>query len=575
MPNMTFRVAMAGALLAAAACGANAATFDLARRSRDGAIVPGLRIEGEIVPGDAQRLLDSYAKYGKVISPVYPRSRGGDVEEAMRMGTIIRRLRLETSVPVWDTGEPPVDLIKVDRPEDTVCASACFLVYAGGATRFGNYLAMHRPYLARKEAQVLSDVELEAAQKAMDSTVKAYLADMEVDQYWIDRMFSANSQEYYMPTWDEADSKIHHLMDTVPSLEEVVLSKCKEDPDVDQKMQAFRASRSGPLTAADVEKMKEITRESDVFYECEKTMLSDMQDAAFARENEPALIAKCGPLPLTPSENSTLRALIAKGDRVTPDEAATRQVLWDTYRSKYEPNRQCRTEIIIDLGMAAVNRWAEEQKESLRRPPPPVTEDFNAKGLSGAEMAKRGKDAYKAERWDVAARWFRMAADLGDAEGMMGMNWIYGNGKGVPENDAEAHRWRRMAAEHGSTDAMDVLAYDYEHGEGVTQDYTEAMRWHRKAADMGDASAMTQVGELYKSGRGVPQDYSEAMRWFRKAADAGQSFALVQIGWLYEFGLGVRMDEEQTRQWMEKAVTSDDDTGKIVANQWLIDHPSQ
>jgi len=326
MPNMTF--AMAGALLAGAACSADAATFDLDRRPGDGAIVPGLRIEGEIVPGDAQRLLDSYAKYGKEISPVYPRSRGGDVEEAMRMGTIIRRLRLETSVPVWDTGKPPVDLIKVDRPEDTVCASACFLVYAGGATRLGNYLALHRPYLARKEAQALSDVELEAAQKTMDSKVKAYLADMEVDQYWIDRMFSANSQEYYMPRWNEADSKIHHLMDMVPSLEEVVLSKCKEDPDVDRKMQAFRASRSGPLTAADVEKMNEIMRDSDVFYECEKTVLSDMQDAAFARENESALTAKCGPSPLTPSENSTLRALIAKGDRVTPDEAATMQALW-------------------------------------------------------------------------------------------------------------------------------------------------------------------------------------------------------------------------------------------------------
>ncbi len=118
---------------------------------------------------------------------------------------------------------------------------------------FGNYLAMHRPYLARKGAQALSDVELEAAQKTMDSRVKQYLADMEVDQYWLDRMFSANSQEYYMPPWNEANSKIHHLMDMVPSLEEVVLSKCKEDPDVDRKVQAFGASRSGPLIAADVE----------------------------------------------------------------------------------------------------------------------------------------------------------------------------------------------------------------------------------------------------------------------------------------------------------------------------------
>ena len=120
-----------------------------------------------------------------------------------------------------------------------------------------------------------------------------------------------------------------------------------------------------------------------------------------------------------------------------------------------------------------------------------------------------------------------MAADLGDAQGMMGMNWIYGNGKGVPENDAEALRWLRMAAEHGSTDAMESLGYDCENGgKGVTQDYTEAMRWYRKAADKGDATAMIHVGDLYSSGHGVPLDYSEAMRWFRKAADAGEGFAI-------------------------------------------------
>ena len=52
----------------------------------------------------------------------------------------------------------------------------------------------------------------------------------------------------------------------------------------------------------------------------------------------------------------------------------------------------------------------------------------------------------------------------------------------------------------------------------------------------------------------------------RKAADAGDSFAMERIGFLYSEGLGVPKDEEQARQWMKKAVTSDDDTGKFVAN---------
>jgi hypothetical protein len=384
----------------------------------------------------------------------------------------------------------------------------------------------------------------------VDSRVKAYLADMEVDQYWIDRMFSANSQEYYMPPWFEADSKLHHLMDMVPSLEEVVLSKCKEDPDVDRKVQAFGASGSGPLTDADVKKMKEITREADVFYECEKTVLSAMQNAAFERENEPVLTAKCG------------------------------------------PNRQCRADTIFEFSIGAINRWTQEQGERRPKRPPPVAEDFDGRGLSAADMAKRGKDAYKAQRWDVAARWFRMAADLGDADGMMGMTRIYGSGKGVPENKAEALRWLRIAADHGNTDAMESLGYECENGgkgvaamtslgydcedggKGPTQDYEQAMRWYRKAADMGSAKAMIHVGELYDSGHGVPADYSEAMRWFRKAADKGDGFAMVQISYLYQLGHGVPKDEEQARQWMKRAVTSGDDIAQVVANQRLVDHPS-
>jgi TPR repeat protein len=570
--NTSFAVAVITALVVGAASAADAATLDFARKA-DGTIVSGVRIEGEIVPGDAQRLLDFYAKYGIAISPVYLRSKGGDVEEAMRIGTIIRRLRLGTEVPVWDTGKPPVGLIKVDHPEDSICASACFLVYAGGATRFGNYLALHRPYLAREDARTLTDIEYEALQKAMIPKVKAYLVDMDVDQYWIDRMFAANSQEHYIPAWAEADNKVRHLMGMVPSLEEVVLSRCKEDPDVDSKLQAFRASRSGPLTPADIQKMKEIMQESDVFYECRKTVLSNMQNAAFERENEPSLAQKCAGHPsLTPSETDRAKALFAKGQAVNHAEEAERLALF----TKYDAARTCRASALYEIQFAASQRWYQEAKNSVPKPPPlPVDENFDAKGLSAVDMTKRGKKAYEAERWDVAARWFRKAADLGDGEGMIGMSWIYGNGKGVPHDDAERVRWVRMAADHGSTSAMTSLGYAYENGEeSVTQDYAEAMSWYRKAADLGDAMAMLDIGQVYNLGRGVPQNYAEAMTWFRKAVDGGNAFAMVQIGFLYAFGHGVPQDDEQTRFWMKKAAVSDDTIAHWAANDWLIDHPS-
>ena len=569
MRNMPFRVAVLAALLAGAAYEADAATFDLATKP-DGSIVPGLRVEGEIVPGDAQRLLESYAKYGTEISPIYLRSEGGDVEEAMQMGAIVRRLRLETSVPVWDAGRPPVDSIEVDKREDTICASACFLVYAGGATRFGNYLALHRPYLARKDAQALSDVEYEALQKVMTAKVKAYLADMGVDQYWIDRMFAANSQGQYMPTWAEADNKVRHLMGMVPSLEEVVLSKCTEDPDVDRKLQAFRATRTGPLTPADIEKMKKIMHELDVFDECQKSVLSDMQTAAFERENEPFITRKCADHPpLTPSDIDRLKVLIAKGQAKSDTETAEQVGLL----MKANASRQCRASTLYEIQIAALQRWDKEVRENIPRQI--VAKDFDASELAPAEMVRRGKQAYEAEQWNAAARWFRKAADLGDADAMMGMSWIYGKGRGVAKDDAEALRWVRMAADRGSTVAMDSLGHDYEDGSrGMAQDYREAMRWYEKAVDKGSAEAMMNVGYLYYRGLGVPLDDGRAMEWFRKAADAGSGLALWQIGVNYASGRGVPKNDEQARYWMKKAVTSGDDIARSVANRWLVDHPA-
>jgi tetratricopeptide (TPR) repeat protein len=541
-----------------------AATFELARRA-DGTIVPGVKIEGDIVPGDAQRLLDFYRTYGTMTSPVHLRSQGGNVEEAMHMGAIIRRLRLETEVPLWDAGKQPIDTIKVDHQENTVCASACFLVYAGGASRFGNYLAMHRPFFPRETAKTLSDVEYEVAEKEMLQRVKVYLADMDVDQYWIDRMFSANSQEYYMPTWNEADSKLHHLMGVVPSLEEVILSKCNEDPNVDKKLSGFQNSGK-PLSADDQAKIKQIMQDSDVFFQCQKMVLSDMRDTAFERENATILNDKCKQYPpLTPPEMSTLQSLIQKKANVTPDEDRVRTQLF----AEADASRLCLSKENYALSFATYKNWSDEVDKSKHASRPPDVDDFSATGLSAEAMAKKGKEAYDAENYEVAMRWFKKSADLGNADGMMGISWIYGNGRGVPRDDAEAMRWRKMSAEHGNTAAMWLIGAEYEDGKVVPQDYAEAMRWYKKAADLGDAEAMERIGTLYGYGRGVPQDYAEAMRWLKKAAGLGNATAMFAIGGFYEFGYGVPKDEAQARVWMKKAAA----TGDVGANMWLIDHP--
>jgi TPR repeat protein len=136
---------------------------------------------------------------------------------------------------------------------------------------------------------------------------------------------------------------------------------------------------------------------------------------------------------------------------------------------------------------------------------------------------------------------------------------------------AEAMRWYRKAADQGNAAAQTNIGYLYYRGWGVAQDYAEAMRWYRKAADQGNATAQNNIGELYYFGHGVPTDFSQAMIWYRKAADQGNAAAQYNVGYLYDKGLGVTRDPAQARIWMQKAAAG----GDADAKAWLSQHPAQ
>ena len=58
----------------------------------------------------------------------------------------------------------------------------------------------------------------------------------------------------------------------------------------------------------------------------------------------------------------------------------------------------------------------------------------------------------------------------------------------------------------------------YGKGRGVEQDHAEAVHWFRMAADQGDAQAQLNLGVKYYYGEGVPQDYLSAYVWSNLAA---------------------------------------------------------
>ena len=70
---------------------------------------------------------------------------------------------------------------------------------------------------------------------------------------------------------------------------------------------------------------------------------------------------------------------------------------------------------------------------------------------------------------------------------------MYGIGWGIPQNKSEAMKWYRLAAEQGNANAQNALGSYYEQGEVVPKDHAEAIKWFRKAAEQGHEIAQANL----------------------------------------------------------------------------------
>ena len=122
----------------------------------------------------------------------------------------------------------------------------------------------------------------------------------------------------------------------------------------------------------------------------------------------------------------------------------------------------------------------------------------------------------------LAVRWFRMAADQGDARAQYQLGDIYA---GIDPNQAVP--WLTKAAEQGLNIAQVTLGADYENGWGVGQDYAQAAAWYRRSADQGNINAQLSLGMMLSEGRGVPKDPVAAYMWLSLAHKADPHDALV------------------------------------------------
>jgi hypothetical protein len=178
-----------------------------------------LVLEGKFVAGDFNRLhdfLSNKSNFEKISGGVFLASPGGNIAEAMKIGSLIRALRLTTDAPsgpptgVSRFGESVIGPRQLTDPRHNyLCASACFFVYVAGVYRNLNWtgrLGIHRPSLSEDSQETLS------VERALDITwrVRAaltmYLKHMDVPDKYIDLMYSVPPKDVHWITQREYDT---------------------------------------------------------------------------------------------------------------------------------------------------------------------------------------------------------------------------------------------------------------------------------------------------------------------------------------------------------------------------------
>src|SRR5437773_11221883 len=69
----------------------------------------------------------------------------------------------------------------------------------------------------------------------------------------------------------------------------------------------------------------------------------------------------------------------------------------------------------------------------------------------------------------------------------------------------------RAHAEKGEAEAQNTMGLACKNGRGVPQDFAQALAWFQKSAEQGNAAAQRNLGLMYAEGKGAEQNFNEAV----------------------------------------------------------------
>ena len=189
----------------------------------------------------------------------------------------------------------------------------------------------------------------------------------------------------------------------------------------------------------------------------------------------------------------------------------------------------------------------------------PIDKDGDEPSVTGSIASQPiSTDTFDLPIEGVGPLELRQAAANGDAKAQFEVAAIFGEGRAVERDYAQAAVWYERAAAKGFVPAEYRLGNLYETGTGVEKDLQIAKLWYQRAAEADNRMAMHNLAALYAGGQLGDQAFETAAEWFEQAAARGMTDSQFNLGMLYARGLGVSQDFEQSYKWFALAAMSGD-----------------
>jgi TPR repeat protein len=163
-----------------------------------------------------------------------------------------------------------------------------------------------------------------------------------------------------------------------------------------------------------------------------------------------------------------------------------------------------------------------------------------------------------------AKEWYVKSANQQYTPAMLQLAAMAGS-PGAAEDQSEALAWRTKAAELGDADAMDELAWMYHAGKGTPKDLGAYVGWLEKSAARNGTRALVDLGAAYMNGDGVKRDPARAVDYFSRANALGEPLANTWIGYAFDNGFGVARDTAAATTWYRAAAETDADAAAAMA----------